>query len=268
MLSACDPSTENAFDASAAGARSNEFEDAVVSADPPEAGDEGGDAASEQLDAGLPPPQVRWYGNLKSVFAGNWDAATSLSEAVPERSAYALGALSDLRGEFLVIRGNAMLVYPTESKLPRVVAAHHGHGIDETATLLVAADVSTWREFPIATDVPSNNIEAWLRATAQAQGVDVSKPFPFLLQGRFRNVGWHVADGTRVLPGMRPDTNAQHGTIAEGDGTIVGFYSTEHQGIFTMMGENTHMHIVLGDHSVLGHVRALDVVSGGVLSLP
>lgn len=263
FLIACNPTTESRRDAS----RGNATEDAAALGELPEAGD-GGETAREPEDGPVSAPEVRWYGNLKSVFGGNWTAATSLKDAAPATTTYALGALSELRGELLVIRGNAMLVYPTETELPRVVAAHHGHGADETATLLVAADVPTWREVPVAMDVPSTGVEAWIRATAEALGVDVSKPFPFLLQGRFRDVGWHVADGTRVQPGMRPDTNAQHGTIIEGDGTVVGFYSTEHQGVFTMMGENTHMHIVLADHSVLGHVRALDVVSGSVLSLP
>lgn len=224
--------------------------------------------ATEAGAAAISTPEVRWYGNLKSVFGGDWSAATTLHAAVPEPTAYALGALSELRGEFLVLGGNAMLVYPTETELPRVVGGHHGHGTDETATLLVAADVPVWREFAVAQDVPSLDLEGWIRTTAETQGVDMSKPFPFLLRGTFRDVEWHVADGTRVLPGMRPDTNAQHGTITEGEGTVVGFYSTAHQGVFTMMGENTHMHIVLADHSVLGHVRVLDVVSGSVLSLP
>lgn len=266
-LLACDPSTESKTDAALGAARPDDADSDAQSSDAAEATDGGADA-SEPLEAAAPPPEVRWFGNLKSVFDGNWSTATTLNDALSGSSSYGLGALSELRGEFLVIGGNAMLVYPTETALPRVVASHHGHGTNETATLLVAADVPAWREFPITKDVPSAELEGWIRSSAEAAGVDVSRPFPFLLRGVFRNVGWHVADGTRVEPGMRPDTNAQHGTIVEGEGTVVGFYSTQHQGVFTMMGENTHMHMVLSDHTVLGHVRALDVASGGVLSLP
>lgn len=258
-LVACDPSPETtAADASLDDAQSSELPDATDGDDDAQPG--------ELSDAAASAPEVRWYGNLKSVFGGDWTAVTALNDALPGPNAYGLGALSELRGEFLVVGGRAMLVYPTETALPRVVASHHGSS--ETATLLVAADVPSWREFPITMDVPSTDLDGWIRAAAEAEDVDVSKPFPFLLRGVFRNVGWHVADGTRVQPGMRPDTNAQHGTIAEGDGTVVGFYSTQHQGVFTMMGENTHMHIVLSDHAVLGHVRMLDIASDSVLSLP
>jgi hypothetical protein len=34
-------------------------------------------------DAGAPAPEVRWYGNLKSVFGGDWSSATTRNDAVP-----------------------------------------------------------------------------------------------------------------------------------------------------------------------------------------
>jgi prepilin-type processing-associated H-X9-DG protein len=34
-----------------------------------------------------------------------------------------------------------------------------------------------------------------------------------------------------------------------------------------MMGQNTHMHVVFADGSVVGHVRTVDVAAGAVLSV-
>jgi acetolactate decarboxylase len=226
-----------------------------------------GDAAAITDAAAQPPAvEVKWFGSLKTIFAGDWSTSIALRDVVATTDAYALGALSDLRGEFLVIGGKVMLVYPTEMSLPRVVAEHGGSS--ETATLLVTAEVPQWREFTFEADVPGDGLEGAILAKAEANGVDVAKPFPFLLQGVLRDVEWHVADGMRVEPGMRPDANAQHGALAETEGTVVGFYSTEHQGVFTMMGQNSHMHVVTSDHSVVGHVRTLAVSAGCVLSLP
>lgn len=216
--------------------------------------------------APLPNVEVTWRGELKSVFAGDWTSKATLQDALAGPNAYGLGALSELRGEFLVSGGRVMLAYPTPEALPKVVAQHAGSA--ETATLLVGAEVARWRETTLEQDVSSDLLEETVRASAVAAGLDVSKPFPFLLRGVFRKAEWHVADGTRVQPGMRPDQDAQHGTIEEAEGTIVGFYSTQHQGVFTMMGQNTHMHVALDDHSVVGHVRALEVAKGTVLSLP
>jgi acetolactate decarboxylase len=159
-----------------------------------------------------------------------------------------------------------LLAYPTQQLLPRVVAA--GSSSDESAALLVVAEVPRWNEVRLRAEVAAAELEAVIRKAAESHGVDVSKPFPFLLVGGFRMLEWHVADGTRVEPGMAPDVNAQHGTIAEGDGTIVGFYSTQHQGVFTMMGQNLHMHVITHDSSILGHVRSADLAAGSTLLLP
>jgi hypothetical protein len=49
-------------------------------------------------------PEVEHYGKLSTIFGGDWSASASLDSASSADS-YALGALSDLRGEFAVIKG-------------------------------------------------------------------------------------------------------------------------------------------------------------------
>jgi hypothetical protein len=162
-------------------------------------------------------------------------------------------------------RGDVWLSYPTPTALPEVRREPHSN---EQAALLVVSNVRFWKGTTLGDDIVTTGLEAELTRIAEASGVDTSKPFPFTIQGTFRNVGWHVADGTRVKPGDPPDKDAQQGTVTEGDGTIVGFYSTKDQGVFTMMGQNTHMHVVFADDSVVGHVRAVDIAAGAIVSVP
>jgi alpha-acetolactate decarboxylase len=219
-------------------------------------------------DDAMPPPapavSVEHQGKLSAIFGGDWSASASLDTTLSADS-YALGALSDLRGEFAVIAGDVWLSYPTATTLPEVQHPSHSN---EQAALLVMSDVRAWQETVFSEDVGASGFESELTRIAGVAGVDTSKPFPFLIRGKLRNVGWHVADGTRVKPGDPPDKDAQQGMIAEGEGTIVGFYSTKDQGVFTMMGQNTHMHVVLTDESVVGHVRTVDVATSAVLSVP
>jgi acetolactate decarboxylase len=50
---------------------------------------------------------------------------------------------------------------------------------------------------------------------------------------------------------------------------LVGFWSTQHQGIFTPMGANMHVHFQTADNRMSGHVQGLDLGQGGMtLSLP
>jgi alpha-acetolactate decarboxylase len=207
---------------------------------------------------------VECHGKLSAIFGGDWSASVSLDSTLSADS-FALGALSDLRGEFVVVKGDVWLSYPNPASLPEVQHTSHSN---ELAALLVRSNVRAWKETTLADDVVAAELESKLIRTADAGGVDTSKPFPFTIRGTFRNVGWHVADGTRVKPGDPPDKDAQQGTVAEGEGTIVGFYSTKDQGVFTMMSQNTHMHVVFADESVVGHVRTVDVAAGAVLSVP
>ncbi len=111
-------------------------------------------------------------------------------------------------------------------------------------------------------------MEQQIAALAQQAGVDVSQPFPFLIQGRLRAVHWHVIDGTRVVPGASHDENAQKGVLDDAEATVVGFYSSQHQGVFTMHGQNTHMHVFAPEAGVAGHVTSLEVPAGSSLSFP
>jgi hypothetical protein len=47
---------------------------------------------------------------------------------------------------------------------------------------------------------------------------------------------------------------------------VVGFYSAAHQGVFTHMGERTHLHAIVGDAT--GHVDALAIGAGATLRVP
>jgi acetolactate decarboxylase len=218
----------------------------------------------EGAPASTPVVAVEHYGKLSTIFGGDWSASASLDSRLSADS-YALGPLSELRGEFAVVKGEVWLSYPTPTSLPEV---HHEAHSNEQVALLVVSRVRSWKGTTLGEDVVAADLESEVTRAAETNGIDTSKPFPFMLHGTLRKVGWHVADGTRVKPGDPPDKDAQQGTVPEGEGTIVGFYSTKDQGVFTMMGQNTHMHVVFTDGSVVGHVRTVDVAAGAVLSVP
>jgi hypothetical protein len=50
--------------------------------------------------------------------------------------------------------------------------------------------------------------------------------------------------------------------------TLVGFWSSQHQGIFTPMGTNMHAHFQTRDNKVSGHVQDLKLAQGLKLALP
>ena len=43
------------------------------------------------------------------------------------------------------------------------------------------------------------------------------------------------------------------------DVTIIGFFSTEHKGIFTHHDSTIHLHLITKDESKMGHLDALEI---------
>src|SRR4051794_37538054 len=95
---------------------------------------------SDRKEGPPAPPSVaavEHYGKLSTILGGDWSASASLDSSLSADS-YALGALSELRGEFAVVQGEVWLSYPTPAALPEV---HHEHHSDEQVALLVVSNV-------------------------------------------------------------------------------------------------------------------------------
>jgi acetolactate decarboxylase len=182
---------------------------------------------------------------------------------------YALGALSELRGEVTILDGKVWLAYPGEADATRVEATTSS---GETAALLVAAKVSIWKDVRIPEDTAWADLEKRVETLAKNAGVNVEEPFPILVEGELSDLRWHVIDGRKATPG--PSSHQQHmqmaakGRAANVRAVLLGFFSKQHQGIFTHHGENIHLHVVDAERRVTGHVDAVSLKQGAVLRVP
>jgi alpha-acetolactate decarboxylase len=213
--------------------------------------------------------EVRTYGALREIMhEGKTEPHAELASLPEGRHTYALGALSELRGEVTVLDDTIWLAYPNDDGTPRV-RAEKASG--ERATLFVSAQVERWRRVRLERDLTPAEFDAHCEALAAAQGVDTSKPFPFRIDGTFRDLRWHVVDGRKLSAGgghADHVRSAVSGTLPEASGTLVGFFSKAHQGVFTHMGSNSHLHVVATGAKVSGHVDAVTVPAGAEVSFP
>jgi alpha-acetolactate decarboxylase len=215
-------------------------------------------------------PDVRVWGSLRAIMhEGKTGPQVSLAEAITGTPhVYGVGALSSLRGEVTIIDGTVWLAHSDDRGGVRV-----GKGISsaESATLLVAAQVRGWRDLPISAQIAPDDLDDRIEAMARDSGIDVDRPFPLLVEGRFLDADWHVLDGRRIAPGGGHDDHARNsikGTIRNGTGVLVGFFSKQHQGVFTHMGQRTHFHLLTSDHATMGHADRVGVHAGSTLKLP
>jgi len=221
-------------------------------------------------EADKAPVQVRAWGSFARMqHRKDFEPKVMLKEAVPGKGWYAIGALADLKGEITVHDGAIFLAHGKNMD-GRISAREVG---DVRATLLAAAKVDAWREFPVPTAMKQADLHAFIVERARSAGLDVTEAFPFQIHGEIRNYRWHVIAAPNPHFGGHGG-NAPMAEQFEAGGErmvadVVGFYSGDKlSGVISHPGEMFHEHLLDPARTVTGHLDAYDVGSGAVLSLP
>lgn len=210
-------------------------------------------------------PEIHVHGALRAIMHEHQIGPVVTLAAATAPHVYGVGALADLRGEVLLADGTVFRSTPR----PGGITVTRG-AASEAATLLVTATVPAWTPVLLDQDVPAADLDARLEALARSAGLDPQQPFPVLIEGPMV-VDWHVIDGARLAPGGDHAAHraaATTGTLAADDATLVGFFSTRHQGVFTHAGERTHFHVLSADRAVMGHADRISVRAGSTVRLP
>lgn len=209
---------------------------------------------------------VEHYGVLKEIMMEQKiDANVDLSKFKGIPNFYAIGALAGLAGEVLIIDGKVINGIATKGDL-RIE-----RDFDKSATLLVTSEVQEWVEISININVQNlESIQTIIEKEAKRLGLKTNEAFPFMIKGKVKNIDWHVINASEA-------TEQSHEAFKKAgisrstenvNGEILGFYSEQHEGIFTHHGSFLHVHYVNSAETEMGHVDNL-VINGEVkLLLP
>ncbi|WP_437730724.1 acetolactate decarboxylase [Sorangium sp. So ce1335] len=227
-----------------------------------------GEASTQPAPSAPAAADVRSFGALRAIMhEGQTGPAVRIGDVVPGPHAFGVGALSALRGEVTVVDDAIWTSYPRDDGTVDVRRA----GAEEQAALFVVANVARWQEATLDADVPDGQIDARIEALLRERGLDAEGPVPVQVRGSFRDLSWHVIDGRKLAPG---GGHADHvrvsvsGTLPTAEGTLVGFFSKRHHGVFTHMGSNTHFHVVLAERPLTGHVDGVTLARGARVLFP
>jgi acetolactate decarboxylase len=197
---------------------------------------------------------------------GDISAKISLSELKDKPNLYALGAVENLKGEIQVFDGEPLIAFASKGKLS------FDTSFDKKATLLVYTQVPEWKELTISNTITSyEQLETFIRESAEKNGLDVEEPFPFLISGKAKSLDWHVIDwkeGDAEHTHKKHIESGPHGTLTDTDIEILGFYSNKHHAIFTHHSTNMHLHFITKDRSIAGHLDGLELGRNMFLKLP
>lgn len=230
----------------------------------------GGPGGSDGDRAGPLGPGVHRWGALHAVMMENDTAAVvGLDALTPDSTLIAVGAVAGLRGEITVIDGRVWLAVPGEGDVAATTIADSSNA---RATLLVAARVPEWREVPIEQPIPFDSLDARIAALAAGAGVDLTQPFPFVIEGPLSALEWHVVDGRRLGPGATGHAAHRDASVRRrleyASAGLAGFYSTAHEGVWTHRGAFTHVHAAIPAAQASGHVDHVAVEAGATLRVP
>jgi len=221
---------------------------------------------------------VEYAGSQKNIFAtGKADKALTVANMVTGPDSFGVGAAAGLDGEITVYRGTP---YVTKVRGNEVVV---DHGVRHGAVFAVWTKQSKWSEEPVPAEVKGYvDLQRFVKERAASAGIDVTKPFPFLLVGTPAEVKWHVnvdrTEGKPITPELFAKSKANY--VAKNEPMdIIGFYSENHPGIFISAlapaikpdsgARNAmHIHMVSRDGKTSGHIDDLTLAPGMTLRLP
>lgn len=204
------------------------------------------------------PIAVKSYGKYKRmIHMKDSTGVVKLTDALSSDHLFAVGAVQHGLGEITVVDGKPYLDYGDDGigNSKNVIPS------DEQAVLLVTAEVKQWQSIKIPDFLSQDKLFEVILSKAKEHGLDVEKPFPFMLEGGFKELKVHVINGRNPkFAGHGSKEKFFHSAVAtktHQSASVVGFYSASNQGIYTHPGESWHLHAIIKENNASVHVDGI-----------
>ncbi len=202
---------------------------------------------------------------MKNIMqAGDLSAVISLDTLLAQHT-YGLGPAANLKGEIMMLDGRTY----TSSLEKGTITTHESNKVQ--AAMFVYAQVQAWTTVKLKNPMTDlKMLETAIKEAAQKQNMNTDSAFPFLIHHHTGKTSYHVIDwieGTAHTPGNHKQF-AKTGVFMDESITLLGFYSTQHEGVFTHHGSYLHLHVANQDKTIIGHVDALEWPDEVELLLP
>ena len=174
-----------------------------------------------------------------------------------------LGPLENLAGEILILDGTAYQSTVVNEDQMKVTATY-----DMKSPFLVYTHVDHWQEVILPDSIRAlPQLEHFLDQITQK----FPRPFCFRVIANVDTAVIHVVNlppGTKVSSPEEAHVGQQEYIIKDKPVILIGFFSTEHQGIFTHHDSFTHIHLITSDRQQMGHLTSIQFQPKPRLLLP
>ena len=213
--------------------------------------------SSKNEGSGEMPNTVHVVGALKNVMQkGELQGRILLDTITNRKGLYGLGPEAYLTGELLIYNGESYVSRVQPDSSIRVDLT-----FEASAPFLVYANVDAWKEVDLPFEVGSmQELQQHLEKYASVK----EKAFPYRLSGTVKSAVFHIQnlpEGTTVSSPEEAHQGQVNYEIRDEEVRILGFFSKQHQGIFTHHDSYLHMHLISTDEGKMGHLDRLEIGS-------
>ncbi len=221
---------------------------------------------------------VEYIGAQKDIFkSGKAASVVNLEDLADRKGLYAMGPIDGLDGEITIFDSKPYITQVRGNDYTLDKTFKHG------AFFLVWTEQKDWTDIPLPATVKGYvDLQMFVKDQAQKAGIDVTKPFPFLLAGTPAEIKWHInVDRTEGKPITKESfMKSKQPFVTKNEPVdIVGFYAEHYDGIFLPAHtpvikegsgiENAiHIHLVSKTSKAAGHIDDITFGDGMVLRLP
>ena len=210
-------------------------------------------------------PDVKFAGEFRKIML-DADLSTKIRlDTIPKENLFAIGVVDSLQGEICIINGKALVSSIKDTYIKTDTSMNHG------ASMLVYAYVKKWKVITVEQDVDGlEELEFLVKRLASENGIDVTKPFPFMAKTWIKNMSCQVINWqSGVIHTL--DTHNQFAHELWHSASIImlaGFYSENHKGIYTSFNSKINVHAITTDPMTAGHLKTIETFGKITIYLP
>lgn len=195
--------------------------------------------------------QVKNIGSMADMGKENFAPHIKLDTISNKKHLYGMGPYGRMQGEISVFDGKPY--YSSVDDSGRGIVAANW---EIESPFFVYANVENWSEYSFSTAINSlDDIQKIVAETAQKNGYDLKKPFPFRIIGTYENMTTHIViPRSAEIKGFQEGKKQADYLHYNQTGELLGFYSEQHQGVYTPKNSFVHIHFISEDAATMGHL--------------
>ena len=194
-------------------------------------------------------------GAMKNVmWKGELGSGISLDSISNKQGLYGIGPESYLTGELLINNGKSYVSRVTSDSTMFVEQK-----FDVSAPFFVYANVNKWEEIELPQSIRTiKDVEKYV----DEKTIKNKRPFAFKLIGNISKAVIHIQnlpEGTKVSSPDEAHQGQTNYVLKNEDVEVIGFFSTEHKGVFTHHDSYIHLHLITKGEQKMGHLDELEI---------